>query len=187
MRGSRAARPGFRRAAAALAAVAGGAGLLVGCGSSKYPAFLPEKTLHVHDDTILTGTAARPALTSQGLPVEVVTPRWRVRAVVTGPLVPGEGLPVVQPATYCTWTVTLSAATADVPLSIADFRPVDFVGETYRLSLVPGEAAPPSVLHPKQTITFQVRAFEAAGEGLMQWAPDGHHVLAKWDFVVEND
>ena len=25
------------------------------------------------------------------------------------------------------------------------------------------------------------------GEGLMHWAPDGRNIIAKWDFVVEND
>jgi hypothetical protein len=163
------------------------AALIIGaCGGSKYPAFLPKSTLHVHDDTVLVGTVARPALTSQGDPVEVVTPHWKVRAVVTGPEVPGEGLPVVQPATYATFTITLSGATGDVPVSLSDFRPIDFVGETYMLSLVPGENSPPAVLKPKQTLTFEARTFEAAGEGVMRWAPDGNNIVAKWDFVVEN-
>ncbi len=34
---------------------------------------------------------------------------------------------------------------------------------------------------------FELRAVEAPGEGLMRWAPDGTHIVAKWDFVVEND
>jgi hypothetical protein len=161
--------------------------LLGACGGSKYPSFLPKHTLNQRDDTVLTGTVDRPALTSQGDPVEVVTPHWRVRAVVTGPNVPGEGLPVQQPATYCTWTITLSDATGDVPVLLSDFRPIDFVGETYQLSLPPGQTPLPSVLRPKQTLTFQVRDFETVGEGVMRWAPDGDHIVAKWDLVVEND
>jgi hypothetical protein len=38
-----------------------------------------------------------------------------------------------------------------------------------------------------QDIGFELRAAEATGEGLMRWAPDGTNIVAKWDFVVEND
>ena len=185
--------PGPRRLARAAAAGCMVAAILLGaCGSSsssgsKYPAFLPKKTLNVHDDTVLTGTVAQPALTSQGDPVEVVTPHWKVRVVVQGPAVPGEGLPKEQGATYCTWTIRMSGATGNVPVILSDFQPIDFVGETYQLSLVPGEKPPSATLHPHETLTFQVRAFESVGEGVMRWAPDGHHIVAKWDFVVEND
>jgi hypothetical protein len=42
-------------------------------------------------------------------------------------------------------------------------------------------------VRPGQTVTFQARDYEAVGEGLMRWAPDGDHIVAKWDFIVEND
>jgi hypothetical protein len=154
---------------------------------SSFPSFLPKSSLHYYGDTLLTGTVSNPAYTSQGDPVEVVTPHWRVRAVVAGPEVPGEGLPVQQAATYCTWTITLSAATGAVPVSLSDFRPLDDLGHSYMLSLLPGEKPPPAELMPGQTLTFQARDYEAIGEGIMRWAPDGDHIVAKWDFVVEND
>jgi hypothetical protein len=55
------------------------------------------------------------------------------------------------------------------------------------MGLVPGEHAPPRVLHPGQTLTFQLRAYELVGEGMMKWAPDHKHVVANWDYTVEND
>jgi hypothetical protein len=152
-----------------------------------YPSFLPKDTLHVRSDALLVGTAARPALTSEGDAVKVVAPRWSARVIVRGPEVPGEGLPYQTRATTCTWTVTMSMATGPVPISAADFDSIDVRGDVYRPSLVPGRPAPPRVLLPGQKVTFELRAVEAVGEGLMRWAPIGGHIVAKWDFVVEND
>ena len=116
-----------------------------------------------------------------------MTSHWSVIAVVTGPEVPGEGLPYQAPETTCTWTVTLSQATGDVPISAAAFDSIDYRGDLYRPRLVPGQPVPPKILRPGQTVTFELRAGEAVGEGLMRWAPVGGHIVAKWDFVVEND
>jgi hypothetical protein len=184
---SRAFGPGFGRAAAGLILVAAFA--LAGCGTthSKYPSFLPKSTLHANVDATLTGTATRPALTIEGLPVEVKTKAFDVKVIVDGPIVPGEGLPVEPDATTSTWTVTMDDATADVPVSITDFHSVDHLGSVFLMGLVPGEHVPPPVLHPGQKIVFQLRAYELAGEGRMQWAPDHKHMVAEWDYTVEND
>ena len=182
--GSRAFGSRSRRAAGlALCALA-----LAGCGTaSAYPSFLPKKTLDPHVDGILTGTMARPALQIEGLPVEVRTNAFRVRIMVSGPVVPGEGLPYQPQATTCTWTVTMKDATADVPVSVADFHSVDHLGSVFLMGLVPGERRPPPVLHRGQMLTFQLRAYELVGEGMMQWAPDHKHLVAEWDYEVEND
>lgn len=164
--------------------------LLAGCGgpaASKYPSFLPSKTLNPTVDVELVGTMARPALTVEGLPVEVETKGWRAQITVSGPVVPGEGLPVQNDATTCTWTVTMADASADVPVAIDDFHSVDHLGSTFLMGLVPGETSPAAVLHPGQQITFRLRAYELVGEGVMQWAPDHEHVVANWDYTVEND
>ncbi len=42
-------------------------------------------------------------------------------------------------------------------------------------------------LLPGQSLTFQIRSLMPVGEGLLRWAPDGDHVIAKWDYQVEND
>ena len=63
-------------------------------------------------------------------------------------------------------------ASADVPVSVADFHSVDHLGSVFLMGLVPGEHAPPPVLHPGKTLTFKLRSYELVGEGMMQWAPD---------------
>ena len=78
-------------------------------------------------------------------------------------------------------------ATADVPVAVADFHSVDHLGSVFVMGLVPGEHPPPPVLRRGQTLTFQLRAYELVGEGQMQWAPDHQHVVAIWDYTVEND
>jgi hypothetical protein len=163
--------------------------VLAGCGASAavYPSYLPKKTLDPRIDQALVGTMTKPALQVEGLPVKVDTAGFHVRVTVSGPIVPGEGLPDQPAATTCTWTVTMKDATSDVPVSVADFHSVDHLGSVFLMGLVPGEKPPPKVLRPGQTLTFQLRAYELTGEGMMQWAPDHKHVVADWDYTVEND
>jgi hypothetical protein len=152
-----------------------------------YPSFLPKDTLDPDVDATLVGTEAKPALQIEGLAVEAETKSFRVKVTVSGPIVPGEGLPDEPAATTCTWTVTMKDATADVPVSLADFHSVDHLGSVFVMGLVPGEHPPPPVLHPGQRLTFQLRSYELVGEGMMQWAPDRKHVVGNWDYEVEND
>lgn len=174
-------------------------GLWTGCSSPasdpyaggrfkpQYPSFLPAKTLDPNDDRVLTGTAARPAVSIEGEAVEVKTAAWSVLVDVQGPVVPGEGLPYQGPATTCTWTVTLSGATARVPLSLTAFDSIDHLGRIYQMAPVEGQPAVPTSVGPGQNATFEMRAYEAVGEGMMRWAPDGRHIVAMWDYEVEND
>lgn len=119
--------------------------------------------------------------------MKVDTPHFDVLVTVSGPIVPGEGLPGQPSATTCTWTVTMTDATGDVPVSVADFHSIDHLGSVFLMGLVPGEHSPPVVLRPHRTLTFELRAYELVGEGVMQWAPDHRHVVANWDYTVEND
>ncbi len=194
----RATRPGLRHGRVPLAVVTLVL-LISGCGSPsynpygsgkfspKFPSFLPTKTINANDDRALTGTAAKPALTVEGEGVEVETPGWSVLVVVSGPVVPGEGLPYQTPETTCTWTVTLSDATGPVPVSLADFNSIDHLGQIYHLAFVQGQPVPLSTLMPGQKVSFQLRAYEAVGEGLMRWAPIDKKIVAMWDYEVEND
>jgi hypothetical protein len=210
-RRSRSARSGPASALAAEAGAGRLAGLapvaavlvaLAGCGSAGhaaashsklndhfggYPSYLPKDTLNYHSDTVLTGTIQRPALTSQGDGVEVRTAGWSVLITVSGPQVPGEGLPYQAPSTTCTWVVTMSGATRPVPISPGDFSSIDDQNRVYLPQFVPGQPRPPKILRPGMKVSFELRAAEATGEGLMRWAPNGHNIVAKWDFVVEND
>jgi hypothetical protein len=156
--------------------------------SDKYgslPSFLPAQT--VKADSVLTGTVAKPALTTEGDSVKVLLGSSTALASVSGPEVPGEGLPVQTEATTCTWAVTITAGNAPVPIAATDFNTIDHLGAVYRPTFVAGEPKPPTVLAPHTSTTFELRAVMVTGEGLMRWAPDGHHIVASWDFEVEND
>ena len=197
-------RPGRCRALAAVIAALLTAGLAAGSLTSSagatqdrthpsgsglvgYPSFLPRGTLHVRTDALLVGTPRRPALTSEGDAVKVVTAHWAARATVVGPEIPGEGLPYRTPATTCTWTVTLAKASGRVPIAVSDFEVIDSLGGVLHPYLVPGRPAPPRILRPGRTVTFELRAAEPVGQGDMRWSPVGGHAVATWDFVVEND
>ena len=122
-----------------------------------------------------------------GVPTGKLTANWNVVITVSGPVVPGEGLPYQADATTCTWTVAMHDLTGPVPVSAADFHSVDHLGSVFVMGLVRGEAPPPRLLRAGQKLTFQLRAYELVGEGMMQWAPDRKHVVAYWDYTVEND
>lgn len=149
--------------------------------------WLPRQQLDHPVDKTFVGTVAHPALTVEGDFVEVKTPAFSALAVVEGPVVPGEGLPVRQDYTTCTWTISLSHVHGTVPISIADFDTIDHDQTVYKPYLVPGHPTPPASLHSGQDLSFQIRVVMPVGEGLMRWAPDGNNIVAKWDYQVEND
>jgi hypothetical protein len=188
-------RSARRRLAYAGSVLAMVGGLSSCSGSSSHPAaiepsygglpnFLPKSA--IDPDSVLIGTAAKPALTTEGDAVDVRLTGGSVRATVSGPEVPGEGLPYEPESTTCTWKITLTAATAPVPIRPADFTSIDHLGHVFRPALVKGQPVPPAELAPGKTVTFELRTMEAVGEGLMRWAPEGK-ILASWDFTVEND
>jgi hypothetical protein len=149
------------------------------------PSYLPISSLRT--DSVLTASATRPALTSQGDAVRAELPHGSALIRVSGPEVPGEGLPYQATATTATWTVTMSHASATVPISARDFSTIDSFGAIYRPALVAGRHRLPATIHPGQTVHFELRAVMRVGEGMMRWAPADNDLLASWDFVVEND
>lgn len=193
-------RPGV--IAAILLAVSVLAGALSGCSTvadthgstasskheSKYgslPSFLPKQSYDT--DSVLTGTIARPALTTEGDAVRVGSGASAALITVTGPEVPGEGLPYQAGATTCTWTITITAGSTAVPIDAKDFSSSDHLGAVYAPEFVADQPTPPAAVAPHTTTTFELRTVMVVGEGLMRWAPDGTHPVAAWDFEVEND
>lgn len=162
--------------------------LLAGCGThSKYPSFLPKKTLNPTVDAPLQGSFTHPALQVQGLPVRVVTSAFTADVKVSGPTVPGAGLPYQNDAVVCTWTVTMHDIHGTVPVLLQDFHSVDHLGSTFQMTYAPYTQRPPTVLHAGQSTTFKLRAYELIGEGMMQWSPNHRQLVAMWDYTVEND
>jgi len=149
------------------------------------PAYLPKSTLH--PDRVLMGSAAAPALTSEGDGVRVHLRHGSALVTVSGPLVPGEGLPYQAEADTATWTVSVSHVIGHVPVSLRSFSTIDSRGKVYRLAFVPGQPHPPAVLRPGRRTSFELRAVMAVGEGMLRWAPVHNDLVATWDFVVEND
>jgi len=156
-------------------------------GLASTASHLPRQQLDQPVDRTVVGTVASPALTVAGDYIEVKTAHFSVLAVMTGPVVPGEGLPNQMSYTTCTWRLTFSHVVGRVPISLADFDTIDHAGTVVDPYLVPGERNLPSVLTSGHRLSFQIRAIMPVGEGLMRWAPDGEHIVAKWDYQVEND
>jgi hypothetical protein len=164
-------------------------GLVVkpGLNVSDPRSWLPRQQLDHPVDQTIAGSVAHPGLTVSGDDVQVSAPTFSALAVVNGPVVPGEGLPVIQGYTTCTWTISLSHVRGTVPVSVTDFDSINHAQTAYKMSLAPGQAPLPAELHTGQSLNFKVRAVMPTGEGLMRWAPDGDHIVAKWDYQVEND
>ena len=148
------------------------------------PSWLPPDP--VHAGVIAVGTPTRPALATQGDTVDVhPASGGSVRATVTGPAVPAEGMAYKTPSTTCTFTVTLQAVGRSTPVRVSDFATSDHLGATYSVRLV--GARTPAVLPAGHSTTFQLRTSMPTGEGVMKWAPDGRRAAVSWDFVVETD
>ncbi|HTW97830.1 MAG TPA: hypothetical protein VMD59_03580 [Acidimicrobiales bacterium] len=202
--GSRAVRPGFGRAWAPLLAAAFTAllgvlaygvyqlvsgrneGSLGAYAAGKPASWLPKEQLHAAVDHTLVGTYAHPAITVAGDDVRVTTPSFSAFAVVTGPLVPGEGLSYQPQFVVGTWTVHIWDVTGHIPLAAADFDSIDHLGTEFRLEAPQGTTMPREVSTGQQA-TFELRAVLPIGEDLFRWAPNGNDIVAKWDNQVEND
>ena len=118
-----------------------------GLNTADPQSWLPKQQLDHPVDQTVVGTVAHPALTVEGDYVEVRTPTFSALAVVNGPVVPGEGLPVLQQFTTCTWTISLSHVHGTVPISVADFDSIDHLQTVYKPTLVPGQPPLPAALH----------------------------------------
>jgi hypothetical protein len=175
-------------ALAGCSAVTAGHAATAAKSDSKYgtlPGFLPKQTFDT--DSVLTGSSRHPALTTEGDAVRFGSGAAAALVTVTGPEVPGEGLPFQTGATTCTWTITIQAGSKPVPIDPKDFSSSDHLGAVYAPQVVAGQPIPPTAVAPHATVSFELRAVMVVGEGLMRWAPDGQHPVASWDFEVEND
>jgi len=175
-------------------AVAGVVVAFAGCAavspvpSSSYggwPTFLPSPS--VGFDQALTGSQASPALTVQGDAVNVELPGGgTVLVTVAGPQFDGQNAASPSQTIECAWTVTMSDVTVAVDIAESEFAVRDSLGTVHWPTFADG-AATPLTVKPGQQTSFVIRTGIPAGEGIVQWAPDGKLPVATWDFVLEND
>lgn len=150
------------------------------------PSYLPSDS--VRADSILVGTAAKPALTAQEDTVDMrPAGGGSVRATITGPSVPAEGLalPDADDHLHLHRDPASERALAQRPCGLRT-SPFGTILGCYSLRVV-GTRVPPAVLASGRAATFSLGASLSTGEGLVRWAPDGSPVVASWDFVVETD
>ena len=83
--------------------------------------------------------------------------------------------------------MTLSHATGRVPIALADFDSIRHERNSFSSLLRSRTANSPALSDGGAHGNFRLRASENVGEGLFRWAPIARHIVAKWDFIVEND
>ncbi len=202
--GSRALRPGSRRAiglgvavvAVALAVVAGvivsrpdGPPHGTSPRASSYggiPAWLPKPRVRV--GRTAEASLAHPWLAVEGDAVLVNLPRERVTAATVGPAVPNQGTFPVSSTSPCAFTITFRDASAPVPLSPRSFTVLDELGTVHhpRVSAA-GGGSPPAWVRPGRTVTLTATVVLPTGNGQLRWTPTGSAPVVSWDFAVEID
>ena len=138
---------------------------------------------------LVTATPTHPWLAVQGDTVRVQLPNARVLATVVGPAVPEEGQVPVPKTTRCTFTVTLTAASAPIPIRPRQFAAIDEQGALHTLKVRNLDGGPPpSQVTPRTTIGLKMSAVLPTGQGRLMWGPlEGSRPIVQWDFDVEID
>ena len=108
-------------------------------------------------------------------------------ATASGPAVPKEGhfpLPKTSPSTF---TVTLSAASAAIPIKPAQFGVIDEEGRLHKVDVSNfSGGALPAELKPGVTVDLKIYAVLPTGEGRIMWAPiPADKPLVEWDYDNE--
>jgi|GEM_PF-6149082 hypothetical protein len=199
--GSRASRPGFRRASrgTALVVIVGAAAFGLGLalrGSSPadsyggLPSWLPKAKIAVN--RTVQASAERPQLAViEGDSVSVHLPHGRVLATAVGPAVPANAAQDASAdadVTTCTFTVTLNTASGRVPISPRAFTIIDEQGQVSHLGVTAaGGGSPPTLVAHGRTVSLTLRSRLGEGEYILRWAPAGRKVLVGWEFNVELD
>ena len=150
------------------------------------PSWLPKSTTPT--DHLLTATAAHPKVAVEGDTVHVDLAHGQADATVVGPQVPEEGKFPVPATSPCSFTVTLTRVSGDVPLRASDFTILAEDSHLYhpRVSGPPGGPVP-RVVKSGQTVMLTIKAVLPTGGGQVRWTPQHGPPLSSWDFDVEID
>jgi hypothetical protein len=138
---------------------------------------------------VVTATTTHPWLAVQGDTVRVQLPKARLLATVVGPAVPEEGNVPVPETSPCTFTVTLTSASAPIPIRPIQFAAIDERGTLHTLKVQSVDGGPPpSQVTPGTTVRLKMSAVLPTGEGRLTWTPlKGGRPPVQWDFDVEID
>lgn len=138
---------------------------------------------------VVTATPTRPWLAVQGDTVRIQLPKARVLATVVGPAVPEEGKVPVPDTSPCTFTVTLTSASAPIPVQPRQFAAIDEQGVLHTLKVRSLDGGPPpSQVTPGTTVELKMSTVLPTGEGRLAWRPlGGSRPIVQWDFDVEID
>jgi hypothetical protein len=150
------------------------------------PSWLPKTTAPT--DQLVSATAAHPKLAVEGDTVRVGLAHGQVDTTVVGPEVPEEGKLPVPATTPCSFTVTMTRVSGNVPLRASDFTILAENSRLYhpRVSGPHGRPAP-SVVKPGQTVMLTIKAALPTGGGQVRWKPAAGPPISSWDFDVEID
>lgn len=180
---------GCSPAPSATASPAGPGGRGVDAGDRTYgslPSWLPSSTVPV--GRVVTASAAHPAVGIEGDTMRVDLPQGRVTVTAVGPAVPEEGRFPIPASTRCTFTVTVTGATAPVAIRADQWSGIDERNVLHRLRLVPPSGRPArGTVGPGETVSFDLVADLPPGSGALMWSPTGGRPVGTWDFDVEID
>jgi hypothetical protein len=150
------------------------------------PSWLPKVSAPVNRP--IPASPRHPVLVIQGDSVAVRLPRGRAVVTAVGPRVPDTGRGPVATISPCTFVVTLTAGSGSVPITARAFTLVDDQHRIHHPRVRPTNGEPlPSTLPPHTTLSLTLHAVLPAGDGGLEWAPDGGRPVAAWDFVAETD
>ncbi len=150
------------------------------------PAWLPKTKIPV--GRLVTASAAHPWLAIQGDSVLVELGHGHVLVTTVGPAVPEEGQFPVPKTSPCSFTVTFTAASGDVPIRASAFSILDELGRLHHpVVTLRGDRTLPARLLPGHSLSLQVTDVLPTGGGRLRWAPSGAQPIVSWDFDVEID
>jgi hypothetical protein len=191
--------PGSRRTRAAVAVTAAavvaavmvivlvsGGGANPAAKYGRLPNWLPKTTAPT--DHRVTATAAHPKLAVEGDTVRIDLAHGQADTTVVGPEVPEEGKFPVPATSPCSFTVTLTRVSGDVPLRASDFTILAEDSHLYHPRVSGPHGGPvPSVVKPGQTVMLTIKAVLPTGGGQVRWKPENGPPISSWDFDVEID
>jgi hypothetical protein len=150
------------------------------------PSWLPKATVPV--GRVVQASALHPWIGIEGDTVVVHLAGHRVDATLVGPQVPKEGQFPLPRTTPCTFFLTLTNATGQIPITAAHLAIFDERGHRYtpRIRSLTGAAAP-SHVGPGQSVTARLDTILPTGAGEVVWTTNGTAPLVSYEFVTEID